>query len=368
VATAAASDLVAESLRGDPEAFAALVGRHRPRLTAFLERLLGSREEAEDAVQETLLRAYLGLSRLRKPEHAAGWLFGIAVNVARMRLRSRAAHDRAVRSAASMPHEPSAEQAAERRDLLATVREAVAILPEGQREVVLLHYVDGLSCEEIGAILGRSPGAIRVRLHRARRQLRTELAPFAPRRREVAMIEMTLEDVLVRVAPDDPTHVAAEQRVVLLREAGDGRVLPIWIGSPEGNALAFHLRQEETPRPMTSDLLAELVRVTGARIDRVAITELREKTFYSTIAVTVDGRTDEVDARPSDALNLALRVGADILVAEAVLEEAAVSASELPQRLDRDADSMGTELPPGEWRSLSAELLRALQEALRPPR
>jgi hypothetical protein len=51
-----------------------------------------------------------------------------------------------------------------------------------------------------------------------------------------------------------------------------------------------------------------------------------------------------------------------------VLEEAAVSASELPQRLDRDADSMGTELPPGEWRSLSAELLRALQEALRPPR
>jgi RNA polymerase sigma factor (sigma-70 family) len=366
VATAAASDLVAAALRGDPEAFAALVEPHRPRLTAFLERLLAGRDEAEDAVQETLLRAYLGLSGLRRPDHATSWLFGIAVNVARMRLRSRVAHDRAVVSLGPSPPASSPEQAAERRELLATVREAIGLLPEGQREVVLLHYVDGLSCEEIGAILGRSPGAIRVRLHRARRQLRDELAPLAPRRREVPMIEMTLEDVLVRVAEDDPNRVASDRRVVLLRESGDRRMLPIWIGSPEGNALAFHLREEETLRPMTSDLLAELVRVTGARIDRVAITELREKTFYAAITVAVDGRTEDLDARPSDAMNLALRVGAPILVAEAVLDEAGLSDGNLPDELDRLAETVGPALPAGEWRSLSAELLRALQEAMRP--
>ena len=366
MATAAASDLVAGALRGDPAAFAALVEPHRPRLTAFLERLLGSRDEAEDAVQETLLRAYLGLAGLRRPDHASGWLFGIAVNVARMRLRSRAAHARAVQSLNALPLGPSPAQAADQRELVTTVKDAVGLLPEGQREVVLLHYVDGLSCEEIGAILGRSPGAIRVRLHRARRQLRAELAQFAPRRREVEMIEMTLEDVLVRVAPDDPNRVESDQRVVLLREAGDRRLLPIWIGSPEGNALAFHLHDEETVRPMTSDLLAELVRVTGARIDRIAITELREKTFYAEITVAVNGRTEELDARPSDAMNLALRIGAPILVAETVLDEAGLSEGDLPDELDRLAETVGPALPAGEWRSLSAELLRALQESMRP--
>jgi RNA polymerase sigma factor (sigma-70 family) len=365
VATSAASDLVGAALRGDTEAFAALIGPHRPRLAAFLRGLLESREEAEDAVQETLLRAYLGLSRLRRPDHVDGWLFGIAINVARMRLRSRAAHDRALASVAATSGAPSIEQLVEERELNSIVRGAIQVLPAAQREVVLLHYVDGLSCEEIGAILGRSAGAIRVRLHRARAQLRAELAPLAPTttpRREGTMIELTLEDVLVRVAPGDPDRVAADQRVLLLREADGGRLLPIWVGAPEGNALAFHLRDEQTLRPLTSDLLAEVIRVTGARVEQVAITELREKTFYATIAVAVDGHTEELDARPSDAINLAVRVGTRIEVAEAVLDDAAFSDDDLPARLERDADGAGIELPEGEWRSLSAELLRALHQ------
>jgi uncharacterized protein len=170
------------------------------------------------------------------------------------------------------------------------------------------------------------------------------------------MIDVRLEDVLVQVAPDDAYNVVSDQRVVLLREADGDRVLPIWIGGAEGNALAFSLRGESTLRPMTSDLLAQLVRLFGSRVERVAVTRLHEKIFYAVITLAVDGRIEELDARPSDALNLAVRTAAPIVVDAEVLDEGAVAPDDLPAKLD--------EFDPGEWRSLSAELLKALH---RPP-
>ena len=176
------------------------------------------------------------------------------------------------------------------------------------------------------------------------------------------MIEMRLEDVIVRVAEDDPMKVVADQRIVLLKEADGDRLLPIWIGAAEGNSLALHLTGETTPRPVTSDVMVELLRVTGASVERVAVTSLREKTFHTLIAVAVDGRVDELDARPSDALNLAVRVGAPIFVDDGVLEQCAMPPGGIPGRLDAEADEADHELPPGEWHSLSAELLQSLYQ------
>ena len=76
------------------------------------------------------------------------------------------------------------------------------------------------------------------------------------------MIEVNLEDVFIRVAPDDPAQPVSEQRVVLLREADGERLLPIWMGAAEGNALAFRLTGGAPPRPLTSDLMVDLLRVT----------------------------------------------------------------------------------------------------------
>ena len=164
-------ELVEAALRGDPAAFAALVVPVRPRLSALVARVVGA-DEAEDVVQEALLRAYLGLSRLRDPDRFAAWLCGIGINVAKMRRRSLGARARAVAAAGAAP------AAAPEADELDVVRDAVAVLAPAQRDVVLLHYVDDLSCDEIARLLGTSPGAVRVRLHRARAQLRRELAPL----------------------------------------------------------------------------------------------------------------------------------------------------------------------------------------------
>ena len=349
-------ELVLASRRGDTAAFAELVDGQRERLHPLVARVLGDGAEAEDVVQETLLRAYLSLTELREPSRFGSWLAGIALNLARMTLRRRAAYSRALARVGVAP----APDVLEEHDVLRFVREALDVLPPGERSVVALHYLEGLSCEEIAALLGRSPGAVRVRLHRARARLREELEPLHEPKEET-MTDVRVEDVLVRVAPDDAEKVVGDQRVVLLREADGDRVLPIWIGAAEGNALALELRGESPLRPMTSDLLAELVRLFGSRVERVTVTSLREKTFYAVIALAVDGRVEELDARPSDALNLAVRTAAPIVVENDVLERAAVPAADVLAKIEEE----GVEVAPGEWVSLSAQLLRALH---RPPR
>jgi len=327
--------------------FADEVAAARPRVTAVVARLVG--DDAEDVVQEAVLRAFLSMSRLRDPDKFESWLCGIALNVAKMRLRRAATESRVLAAAGHMTVAADAEP-------LEDVRQAVALLPPAQRDAVLLHYVDGLSCDEVAAALGSTPGAVRVRLHRARTELRRRLAPHAPlppMRKEALMIEMVLEDVIVRVDTDDPSKVVWDQRIVVLREKDGERMLPIWIGAGEGNALAVRLHDTATPRPLTADLMTEIVRLLGGRVDHAAITRLDENTFYASIVVDEHA----LDARPSDAINLAVRTGSPIFVALEVLEEAGIVGDALlAARLDCPEH---VELPPGEWRSLSSKLLEA---------
>ena len=154
------------------------------------------------------------------------------------------------------------------------------------------------------------------------------------------MVEMKVADVLVRKRAEAPPET-----MIVLEEVAGERRLPIGVGTSEGLALGFRVVGDEPQRPLTSDLMAELVRVTGASVAAVAITDLRDSVFYGT--VTVDDV--ELDARPSDALNLAARTGAPILVAEHVLAGSAQTARQ----------------PDAEWASVTSELLRAFHA---PPR
>lgn len=179
------------------------------------------------------------------------------------------------------------------------------------------------------------------------------------------MVEVTVDDVVVRMisGPDEESRLATELRIVLLRENKGGRVLPIWIGSPEGDALALQLGGESMPRPLTADLMVRLLEAVAARVERVTITSLRDKTFYAVITVASPSGTQDVDARPSDALNLATRCGAPVFVEEDVLAEAGIGADDVETRLTEEtAEHMGGELPGGEWRSLSPELVKSLHK------
>jgi len=110
--------------------------------------------------------------------------------------------------------------------------------------------------------------------------------------------------------------------IVVLKDDADKVYLPIWVGIFEANAIALQLENIETPRPMTHDLLKNFIGELQARVHRVVINDLRESTFYAQIHVVSGGRAFEVDARPSDAIALALRTAAPIFVAQSVLDQA----------------------------------------------
>ncbi len=130
------------------------------------------------------------------------------------------------------------------------------------------------------------------------------------------MIEMNLVGVRVELPTNQP--------IVLLKEREGERFLPIWIGAMEATAIAFALQGIVTARPMTHDLLKNVLEELTVRIDRIVITELRDGTFYAVIQMQRNGTSYEVSSRPSDAIALAVRVNVPIFANEDVLTEASI--------------------------------------------
>jgi bifunctional DNase/RNase len=135
------------------------------------------------------------------------------------------------------------------------------------------------------------------------------------------VIEMELLGVRLELPANAP--------VVLLREQqGERRVLPIYIGPEEARAIALALEGVTTPRPMTHDLLRDVLSAVDVQVMGVTVTELKEQTFYAELELAIDGRTVRVSSRPSDAVALAVRVDAPIFASEQVLADAAMPATE----------------------------------------
>jgi len=110
--------------------------------------------------------------------------------------------------------------------------------------------------------------------------------------------------------------------IIVLRDEEGQRILPIWVGVFEANAIALQIENVQTPRPMTHDLLKNVIEDLAATVERIVVSELRENTFYARIHLRTGGGSVIVDARPSDAIALALRTQAPIFVEEAVIQSA----------------------------------------------
>jgi uncharacterized protein len=110
--------------------------------------------------------------------------------------------------------------------------------------------------------------------------------------------------------------------LVILRDLEGNKALPIWVGIPEANAIALEIEQVPTPRPMTHDLIKNILEGINATVTRIVVNDLKDSTFYATIFVSLGGQEFHIDARPSDAIAVALRVKAPIYVALDVIERA----------------------------------------------
>jgi bifunctional DNase/RNase len=118
--------------------------------------------------------------------------------------------------------------------------------------------------------------------------------------------------------------LVGKQPIVLLKTAEGNKFLPIWIGHPEAAAILMRLQGATTPRPMTHDLVTDILGRLEAHVIRVTVTELRDNTFYAQIVVQQNGAEIEIDSRPSDAIALAIRADAPIFAADDVIEESAI--------------------------------------------
>jgi bifunctional DNase/RNase len=127
-------------------------------------------------------------------------------------------------------------------------------------------------------------------------------------------IEMTIKGLMVDPITNTP--------IIILRDKDGHRVLPIWVGMFEANAIALQIENVTTPRPMTHDLLKNVIQDLHGRIEKVVVSDLKENTFYALIYLRVNGDTIAVDSRPSDAIALALRARAPIFVEETVIDNA----------------------------------------------
>ena len=150
------------------------------------------------------------------------------------------------------------------------------------------------------------------------------------------MVEVVIDSIRV--------SLMSQQRIVILKEVGSERFLPIWIGPYEAEAITLSLQEVEVVRPLTHDLLRNVLEELGAQVLRVNITELRDDVFYARIILRVNGREMSIDSRPSDALALAVRVHVPVFVAEEVMDEAAtVPEQDLEAEAETEQESEETD-------------------------
>ncbi len=351
-------ELVRLALTGDKEAFGQLAERHQEGAKRIAARMIWREDIAQELVQEALLEAYLSLNRLREPEHFRNWLFGIVLNLCRNYIRDqkRAGYSsdagsqiRPFDPSRFYTRSPEPEKVAEERELHRLVLAAVEGLPPNQREVTLLYYFQFLSIEDIANLLGTSIGAVKMRLNRARGQLRQQLLQNAPEIEQERKIQPRRKK-MIKVSIADVVKQEQKYIVLLLDEAGE-RILPIWIGPFEAQSVAMGAGGFQTPRPLTFNFIANILQALGAELAEVRVDTLKDETFYGTAKIRIGNGTKEVDARPSDVLALAVRTGSPIYVSEEVMERAAKPVQEF-----------GEAIPNGEG---IREILKEAEETVR---
>jgi bifunctional DNase/RNase len=224
------------------------------------------------------------------------------------------------------------------------LQQAIEPLPPSLGHVVALHYLDEFNYAEVVAALDVPVSTVKGRLFKSRRKLWRELAAagvlpqrqqsrqkgavqaVAGRKKDAgeqapagpALVEMLIDSIR--------QHLQYPDRVVWLKEKGGERFLSIVVGAPEADAIAVELQDRELPRALTHVLLLSAFGALNASVTRVVVTELRDETFYALVCLVADGREVEIDARPSDALALAVRANVPTYVAEPVLAKGATAA------------------------------------------
>jgi len=318
------AELVLLTRAGNREAFGYLVERYLQMVRRIAVRLIAGEEIARELAQEAILQAYLSLDHLRDPVSFKSWLYGITLNVCKSYLRDQKGDVLSLESVmGGMRYNSVLDDAidpqsvVEERELRHAVFQAVQNLPPGDRAAAQLFYYEQLTLREVATILEVSVASVKGRLHRARKHIREQVslqygAVLPVKQRKRRMRKVTIDTVR--------EHPETKQYVVVLKDENNEQLV-IWIGRAEAWAIAGGLNEVEPPRPMSAQLMLDLLQATKSELIEVRIEALKEEIFYAVLKIRRGKETQEIDARPSDALALAVLAKCPIYVNEKVMEQ-----------------------------------------------
>jgi RNA polymerase sigma factor (sigma-70 family) len=320
------AELIAKVSQGDKEAFAQLVERYQQMVGHIAKKMIADEWIAHELAQEGILQAYLSLDHLRDASRFKSWLYGITLNICRsylqdqkMQILSLETIMGGVRSniLTNIGDTVDPQTIAEAHDLQSLVLDAIDELSTSDKEATLLFYYEQLTLQEIASLSGVSVGAIKGRLHRARKQLHERLSmEYVPERRKEQK-KMNLNQVTIETVKE---HPQTRQCFVVLKDDHDARLV-IFIGRPGALTIAAGLTEISPPRPMTAHLMASLFEVTGIQLKEVRIEACKDDIFYAVIIVVNGKKEYDLDARTSDALALAILLKRPIFVADTLMQQ-----------------------------------------------
>lgn len=330
--------LVQLAMTGEKTAFGELVRRYQGLIYGLAYHQVRDFTDAQDIAQEAFIKAFRSLGQLDRPDRFAAWLKTITANEGRMWLRRRK-QTVSIQEAESLPLDDDWE----RRERQSEVRQAVGSLPEKSRLMITLHYLSGLSHQEIGEFLNMPANAVAQHLHRARRQVKEML--MAQIEEDYTMNRLTesfTEEVLKRVTlfpvEDGKLMTAAGEGdarglVMGVGDEGAKSYVTLWMRQDDLNDVVLGLypaRTSEKPKGRALDSALAMMNAFGAKLERVVLRLSGERKCTAGLELK-RGKTEiTVDMRPSDAMGLATRAKAPIFAEEPVVRVGNVGEDDVP--------------------------------------
>src|SRR5580704_15052618 len=320
-------DLVRLARDGDPAAFRLLVERHLPMARARAARLCPQPDDADDAVQDAFLQAFVSLDRLRDPDRFAGWLGGIVANVCRA--QRRRAPLTLLGDWPENLHPASADSlpSAEDLDRADVLSHAVAGLPPGQRHAVTAFYYADQPAGQVAA----TPGAAKASLHKARRRLREYITAHRPDL--VPAVSRRIPMTAVRIAHADPVWMTHPESVLVVladtvpAEDGGHRALPVRLRRHDVKPWRLLSRpgdhHEELSDDQAEEMTGRLLQAAGVTLAGVTVTDLGPGVTATRIDIAGPGGTRPVTASLADGLTLAVITGAPLAADGPVMDRLA---------------------------------------------